>query len=83
MGGRVKGESRHFEVIAGEWTRGIGDSALVSGVPVIYVGWTTLTLEAAIDRAGGKMGNKGAEAAQSAVEMANLHRQIAKTARRK
>ncbi len=83
LGVLVKGETPHFEYIAGECTRGIGDAALVSGVPVIYGVLTTLTLEAAIDRAGGKMGNKGAEAAQAAVEMANLHRQFAKTARRK
>ena len=52
-------------------------------MPVIYGVLTTHTLEAAIDRAGGKMGNKGAEAAQTAIEMANLYRQIAKPARRK
>lgn len=83
IGVLIKGETPHFECIAAECTRGIGEAALASGVPVIYGVLTTHTLEAAIDRAGGKMGNKGAEAAQAAVEMANLHRQIAKPARRK
>lgn len=83
LGVLIKGETPHFEYIASECTRGIGEAALASGVPVIYSVLTTNTLEAAIDRAGGKMGNKGAEAAQTAVEMANLHRQIAKPARRK
>ncbi|TAN21213.1 MAG: 6,7-dimethyl-8-ribityllumazine synthase [Acidobacteria bacterium] len=68
----LRGETPHFDFIAREVTRGIGQSALETGVPHAFGVLTCETLEEAIQRAGLKAGNKGAEAALAAVEMANL-----------
>jgi len=68
----VRGETSHYEHLANEVTRGIGQSAQETGVPHAYGVLTCDSLEQAIDRAGLKMGNKGWEAALSAVEMASL-----------
>ncbi|MGH9467034.1 MAG: 6,7-dimethyl-8-ribityllumazine synthase [Terriglobales bacterium] len=68
----LRGETPHFDFIARETTRGIGQSALETGVPHAFGVLTCDTLEEAIQRAGLKGGNKGAEAALAAVEMANL-----------
>jgi 6,7-dimethyl-8-ribityllumazine synthase len=65
-------------VIANEVTRGIGQSAQETGVPHAFGVLTCDTLEQAIDRAGLKMGNKGAEAALAAIEMANLNKFVGK-----
>jgi len=72
LGCLLRGDTAHYDVIVNEVTRGIGQSAQETGVPHAFGVLTCETLEQAIDRAGLKMGNKGFEAALSAVEMASL-----------
>ena len=72
----VRGGTPHFEYIAAEITKGIARIGLETGLPVIYGVITADTLEQAIERAGTKAGNKGFDAAMSAIEMANLVRGI-------
>jgi len=72
LGTVIRGQTPHFEYVAGEVTKGIAHVGLQTGVPVLYGIVTADTLEQAIDRAGVKAGNKGFEAAMSAVEMVNL-----------
>ena len=72
LGTIVRGQTPHFDYVAGQCAQGIAAVARQSGVPTILGVLTTETMEQAIDRAGGKMGNKGADAAQAAVEMADL-----------
>ena len=72
----VRGGTPHFDYIAAEVSKGIAKVGLETGLPVIYGVITADTLEQAIERAGTKMGNKGFEAAVSAIEMANLVRSI-------
>jgi len=72
----LRGDTAHYDVIVNEVTRGIGQSAQETGVPHAFGVLTCDTLEQAIDRAGLKMGNKGFEAAQAAVEMANLKKAV-------
>jgi 6,7-dimethyl-8-ribityllumazine synthase len=76
LGCLLRGDTAHYDVIVNEVTRGIGQSAQETGVPHAFGVLTCDTLEQAIDRAGLKMGNKGFEAALSAVEMANLKKAI-------
>ena len=76
LGTVIRGETPHFEYVAGEVTKGIAHAALSTGVPVLYGVVTADTLEQAIDRAGVKAGNKGFEAAMSAVEMVNLYKDV-------
>jgi 6,7-dimethyl-8-ribityllumazine synthase len=76
LGCLLRGDTAHYDVIVNEVTRGIGQSAQETGVPHAFGVLTCETLEQAIDRAGLKMGNKGFEAARSAVEMANLKKAI-------
>ena len=76
LGAVIRGETPHFDYVAGEATKGIAQASLAAGVPVAFGILTTNTLEQAIDRAGAKSGNKGFDAAMSAVEMANLLRQL-------
>ena len=76
LGTLIRGATPHFDYIAAEATKGIANTALESGVPVSFGVLTTDTLEQAIERAGSKAGNKGWEAALSAIEMANLYRQL-------
>jgi len=76
LGCLISGETDHYEHIATECTRGIGQSAQETGVPHSYGVLTCENLEQAIDRAGLKSGNKGFEAAMSAVEMVSLQRKI-------
>jgi 6,7-dimethyl-8-ribityllumazine synthase len=76
LGCLLRGDTAHYDVIVNEVTRGIGQSAQETGVPHAFGVLTCETLEQAIDRAGLKMGNKGFEAAQAAVEMANLRAAI-------
>jgi 6,7-dimethyl-8-ribityllumazine synthase len=78
LGCLIRGDTTHYEHIATEVTRGIGQSAQETGVPHTYGVLTCETLEQAIDRAGLKAGNKGFEAAMSAVEMVSLKRQTGK-----
>ncbi len=76
LGAVIRGETPHFEYVAGEAARGISDAARDTGVPVIFGVLTTDTLEQAQERAGGKAGNKGYDAAVNAIEMANLLRSL-------
>jgi 6,7-dimethyl-8-ribityllumazine synthase len=76
LGCLLRGDTAHYDVIVNEVTRGIGQSAQETGVPHAFGVLTCETLEQAIDRAGLKMGNKGFEAALSAVEMANLRKAV-------
>ena len=80
LGTLIRGATPHFDYIAAAAANGIANAALSSGVPVSFGVLTTDTLEQAIERAGSKAGNKGWEAAVSAVEMANLYRQLSATA---
>jgi len=72
LGAVVRGETPHFEYIAAQLAKDISRVGLDTGLPVIYGVITADTLEQAIERAGTKQGNKGFEAAVSAIEMANL-----------
>ena len=72
LGAVIRGDTPHFEYVAGEAARGVGQVNLTTGVPTIFGVLTADTLEQAIERAGSKAGNRGAEAARSAIEMANL-----------
>lgn len=72
LGCVVRGETLHFELVAHEASRGLGQAAVDTGIPVIFGVLATESLEQALDRAGGKMGNAGWNAAVSAVETANL-----------
>jgi 6,7-dimethyl-8-ribityllumazine synthase len=76
LGAVIRGETAHFEYVAGESAKGVGELSLNSSVPVIYGILTTDTVEQAVDRAGGKSGNKGFDAAISAIEMVNLFKQL-------
>jgi len=75
LGTIIRGQTPHFEYIAAEVTKGIAQAGMQTGVPVVYGIVTADTLEQAIDRAGGKQGNKGFEAALSAVELVNLYKE--------
>ncbi|MDO9066130.1 MAG: 6,7-dimethyl-8-ribityllumazine synthase [Chloroflexota bacterium] len=76
LGAVIRGGTPHFDYIASEVTKGIAMVGLETGLPVIFGIITADTLEQAIERAGTKAGNKGFEAAMSAIEMANLVRNI-------
>ena len=76
LGAVIRGGTPHFDYVAGECVKGIAQVSLAHGVPVGFGVLTTDTIEQAIERAGTKAGNKGAEAALSALEMANLFGQI-------
>jgi 6,7-dimethyl-8-ribityllumazine synthase len=72
----IRGDTPHFDYVAAEAAKGIANASLQTGVPMAFGVLTTNTLEQAIDRAGTKSGNKGFDAAMTAVEMANLMRQL-------
>jgi 6,7-dimethyl-8-ribityllumazine synthase len=76
LGAVIRGETPHFDYVAGEAAKGIARASAETGVPVAFGVLTTNTLEQAIDRAGGKAGNKGFDAAMTAIEMANLMRTL-------
>lgn len=76
LGCLIRGETPHFDYIAGEVTRGLGQIAIASGVPVTYGVLTVDTVEQAFSRAGLKAGNKGNEAALAAVEMVNVLKRL-------
>jgi 6,7-dimethyl-8-ribityllumazine synthase len=78
LGVVIRGETAHFEYVAGHASNGVGQVALSSDLPIANGILTTETVEQAADRSGGKMGNKGAEAAQAAVEMASLFAELPK-----
>ncbi|MDD4876683.1 MAG: 6,7-dimethyl-8-ribityllumazine synthase [Dehalococcoidales bacterium] len=77
LGAVVRGGTPHFDYIAAELSKGIAKVSLDTGLPVIFGVITADTLEQAIERAGTKMGNKGFDAAVTAIEMANLVKNIA------
>lgn len=72
VGAVIRGETPHFDYVASHAARGIGEASVRTGVPVTFGVLTTDTTEQAAERSGGKLGNKGFEAAQAAIEMANL-----------
>lgn len=76
LGAVIRGGTPHFEYVAGECVKGMAQVTLKHGVPIAFGVLTVDTIEQAIERAGTKAGNKGAEATLSAIEMVNLLRQI-------
>jgi len=76
LGAVIRGDTDHYDYVAGEAAGGIGRAALATGVPVIFGVLTCDTLEQALNRAGAKAGNKGADAALTAIEMVNLLRKL-------
>ena len=78
LGAVIRGATAHFDYVAGGVSGGISNVALETGVPIIFGIITTETIEQAIERAGTKMGNKGFEAAVSAMEMADLMSKLQK-----
>ena len=76
VGAIIRGETPHYDYLAADVTKGISAVALDTGVPVAYGVITADTVEQAIDRAGVKAGNKGFEAAMTAIEMANLLKEL-------
>ncbi|HXI38780.1 MAG TPA: 6,7-dimethyl-8-ribityllumazine synthase [Bryobacteraceae bacterium] len=79
LGAVIRGDTPHFDYVAGEAARGLAQVAAESGIPVGFGVLTTNTVEQAVDRAGGKGGNKGFDTAMSAIETANLMRRLHKT----
>lgn len=77
LGAVIRGGTPHFEYVAAEAAKGVAAASLKTGVPVIFGVLTTNTIEEAIERAGTKHGNKGADAAAAAIEMAHLMRALA------
>ena len=76
LGAVIRGETAHFDYVAGEAARGIADVAAATGLPVMFGVLTTDSLEQALDRAGGKHGNKGWDAAMGAMRMASVLDQL-------
>lgn len=76
LGVVIRGETPHFDYVAGEAAKGIGQASMQTGVPIMFGVVTTETLEQAINRAGVKAGNKGFEAAMAAVELVNLYKSM-------
>lgn len=76
LGCVIRGATPHFDYVAGEATRGISQVSMAHDIPIGYGVLTVDTIEQAIERAGTKAGNKGADAALSAIEMASLLRQL-------
>ena len=76
LGAVIRGETPHFEYVSAAAARGISQAAAEGPAPVTFGVLTTDTLEQALERAGGKAGNKGSEAALAAIEMANLYRAL-------
>ncbi|MCF7794449.1 MAG: 6,7-dimethyl-8-ribityllumazine synthase [Candidatus Cloacimonetes bacterium] len=78
LGAVIRGATPHFDYVSAEMSKGISKVSLDSGIPVIFGVITSDTIEQAIERAGTKSGNKGWDAAESAIEMANLMKEIEK-----
>ena len=76
LGCVIRGATSHYELVCNEVAKGVAQTSLKSGVPVMFGVITTENLEQAIDRAGAKVGNKGYECATGAIELVNLLRQI-------
>lgn len=79
LGAVIKGETPHFDYISAAMTQGIKEAMLTHGLPVTFGVLTTESMEQALDRAGGKAGNKGAEAALAAIEMLNALKELERT----
>ncbi|MFN2593777.1 MAG: 6,7-dimethyl-8-ribityllumazine synthase [Actinomycetota bacterium] len=79
VGAVIRGETAHFDYVAGHAARGVGDVAMEFDIPVTFGVLTTENYQQAVDRAGGKLGNKGFEAALAALEMANLFASLPKS----
>jgi 6,7-dimethyl-8-ribityllumazine synthase len=77
LGVVIRGETPHFDYVAGEAAKGITQAGMTTGIPVMFGVITADTLEQAINRSGVKAGNKGYEAAVSAIEIVDLYRRIA------
>ncbi len=80
LGAVIRGETAHFDHVAGQAAAGIREAAMATGIPVSFGVLTTEDLEQAMDRAGGKHGNKGWDAATTAIEVASLLEQLPKEA---
>ena len=76
LGAVIRGDTPHFDYVAGEAAKGVGQVAMQTGVPIAFGVLTTNTVEQAVDRAGAKHGNKGFDAATTAIEMANVLRRL-------
>jgi 6,7-dimethyl-8-ribityllumazine synthase len=76
LGAVIRGDTPHFDYVAGEAAKGIAAAAVETGIPMAFGVLTTNTVEQAVDRAGAKSGNKGFDAAMTAIEMANLLRKL-------
>lgn len=72
LGAVIKGSTPHFDYVSAEVSKGVAQASMQTGVPVIFGVLTTDNIEQAIERAGTKAGNKGSDAAKTAIEMANL-----------
>ncbi len=81
LGAVIRGDTPHFDYVAGEAARGIAHVSRQAGIPVAFGVLTANTMEQAADRAGGKSGNKGFDAAMTAVEMAGLMRRLREAGR--
>lgn len=76
LGAIIRGSTPHFDYVSAELSKGVASVSLATGIPVIFGVLTTDNIEQAIERAGTKAGNKGSDAAKSAIEMANLVKMI-------
>ncbi len=76
LGAVIRGATSHYEAVVSEVSKGVANTSLASGVPVMFGVLTTENIEQAVERAGSKAGNKGSECAEGAIEMVNLIRQM-------
>ena len=76
LGAVIRGSTSHYDYVCSEVSKGAAQTALLTGVPVLFGVLTTETIEQAIERAGTKAGNKGVDGAMAAMEMANLLKKI-------
>ena len=76
LGAVIRGATPHFNYISAEVTKGVAQVSMTANIPVVYGVLTTDTIEQAIERAGTKSGNKGFDAALSAIEMCNIYSQL-------
>lgn len=76
LGAIIRGDTPHFDYVAAEASKGVAHASMETGVPVVFGVLTTDTMEQALERAGIKAGNKGFDAAVSAIEIANLLKQV-------
>lgn len=78
LGCVIRGETPHFDHVCNEAAKGIAQASMETGVPIVFGVLTTNTLDQAVQRAGAKNGNKGADFAMTAIEMVNLYGQLSK-----